>query len=267
MNDSAKTFLNEYGRWIGIAAAAALAMLALFLLVKTFDAIDRFGKSPYAGPNVITVTGTGKAATPPTIAEVVFTVQETAGTVEAAQEAATARTNSALDAIQALDIANEDIQTSGYNVYPQYENPQPCFPGTICAQGSPNIIGYQVSQTITVTIRDVAKAGNVLAALGEAGVQNISGPDFRVDDDSEVLAEARGKAIDDAREKAEELAKQLGVDLGDVVSFSENGGPYPMYNSFDAKGGVAMEAASMAPRLPIGESESTVTVSVTYEID
>ena len=102
MNESWKAFVKDHGRVLAYSAAAALVLLAVFLLVKTVDAMDRMGKSPYAGPNVITVMGTGKAETPPTIARVMFTVQETAGTVQAAQDAANARSRTALDAIRAL---------------------------------------------------------------------------------------------------------------------------------------------------------------------
>lgn len=269
MNESLKNLLGDQRKLISYALLAVLVLLALFLLAKTVDAFDRMGKSPYAGPNVITVTGTGKAETPPTVANIVFTVQETADTVAAAQDAASKKTSAALDGIHKIGIEDKDIQTAGYQTNPQYENPQPCRPGVFCTQGSLKIIGYQVSQTVTVKVRNTDSTADVLAALGAAGVQNISGPDFQVDDDSEVLAEARGKAIEDARKNARELAKQLHVRLGDVVSFSENGsGPMPMYESM-AKGGMMMDTRAVAPAappLPQGQNESVVTVSVTYEI-
>jgi len=268
MNQSLRQFLDSYGRWVGFAALAVLVLLALFLLVKTVDAFDRMGKSPYSGPNVITVTGTGKAETPPTIARIVFTVEETAGTVAEAQDKASLKATAALDALHDLDIPDDDMQATGYQTNPQYETPQPCRPGVICTQNSPRIIGYQVSQTVTVKIRNTDRAGEALQALGTTGVQNISGPNFEVDDDSEVMAEARGKAIEDARVQAKTLAKQLGVRLGEVVAFSENGGgyPMPMYESA-AKGGIATDMAvrNVVP-LPQGQEESVVTVSVTYEI-
>jgi len=267
MNQSLKGFLDTHGKWLGFAGMAVLVLLALFLLVKTVDAFDRMGKSPYSGPNVITVTGTGKAETPPTIARIIFTVEETAGTVAEAQSKASVKTTAALDALHDLDIPDDDMQATGYQTNPQYEAPQPCRPGVICTQGSPRIIGYQVSQTVTVKVRVTDRTGEVLQALGTAGVQNISGPNFEVDDDSEVMAEARGKAIEDARQQAKTLAKQLGVRLGDVVSFSESGYPTPMYESFGKGGGAMdMDVRSAIPPLPQGQEESVVTVSVTYEI-
>lgn len=267
MNESFTTFLKEHGRMLAIALAALIGVLALFLLAKTFVALKELDED--YNYSTITVTGTGRAETPPTIAEIVFTVQETASTVAAAQEAANAKMTAALDAIHALEVENDDIRTSGYNVYPQYDAPQPCFPGGICNPGSPTVIGYQVSQTVNVKVRNPDNAGPVLEALGTAGVQNISGPDFRVDDDSEVMAEARGEAIKDAHEKARVLASQLDVKLGDVVSFSDSsGGGYPVPFYADGMGGGMdmMERSAAVPPLPQGQNESEVTVMVTYKI-
>jgi hypothetical protein len=269
MNDTLKRILNDYGRLLAYAALAVLVLLALFLLAKTVDAFDRMGKSAYAGPNVITVTGQGKAETPPTIARITFTVQETAGTVAAAQDEASKRTTSALDAIRALGIEDKDVRAEGYQTNPQYANPTPCVPGTPC-QGTPRITGYQVSQTIAVKVRNTDAAGEVLQALGTAGVQNLSGPSFEVDDESDVMREARGKAIEDARKNAHMLARQLHVHLGDVVSFSENGNPAYPVPAYGMGGGVMMDVAAQRAEsvpLPQGQNESVVNVTITYEID
>ncbi|HEY0010964.1 MAG TPA: SIMPL domain-containing protein [Candidatus Paceibacterota bacterium] len=270
MNETLKKLTNDYGRLLAYAAFAVLVLLALFLLAKTVDAFDRMGKSPYAGPNVISVSGTGKAQTPPTIARVLFTTQETAATVAEAQERASTRTRTALEAVRALGIEDADVQAASYQTYPQYAQPQPCVPGAICNQGNTRIVAYQVSQSVTVKIRNTDAAGEVLQALGNAGVQNIQGPNFEVDDDSAVMEEARGEAIKDARDNARMLARQLGVNLGDVVSFSESGTPYPM-PAYGMGGGVMMDATSArsekAVPLPQGQNESVVTVTVTYEIE
>ncbi|KND50142.1 MAG: hypothetical protein AB203_04135 [Parcubacteria bacterium C7867-008] len=268
MPESLPETIVRASRPVRYAAAAALTVLALFLLVKTFDAIDQFGTGPNRPINSITVSGEGKSTSIPNIAQITFTVQETAASVKDAQDAATKRTNDSLAAMKTMGIEEKDIKTLGYNVYPQYENRAmaPCYPGSACPTQSNKISGYQVSQTVQVKVRDTAKAGDVLQQLGTFGVQNISGPDFMLDDDSTVTDEARAEAIKDAREKAELLAKQLHVRLGDVISFSEGGGYYPMYSGY-AKGGVAMDAAvAPSPSLPVGENETNVTVQVTYEI-
>lgn len=266
MNEDTRHTLVAASRPVRLAAAAALAMLALFLLVKTFDAISLFGQGQTPQVNTITVTGEGKSSATPDIARVSFTVQETASTVAAAQDGATKRTNDSIAALTELGIADKDVKTSGYTVSPQYAQQQPCYPGALCVQTSSNkITGYQVSESIDVTIRDTAKAGDVVSKLGTLGVQNISGPNFTVDDDSGVLNDARAEAIANARDKAKELAKELGVSLGDVVSYSDQNPGYPMYDKAMSVSSSAMGGA-VAPNLPVGTDERTVTVQVTYRI-
>ena len=261
-----KQFLDEFAsnRALRIAAVAVLALLALFLLVKTWDAA--FGRDMGDPYNTITVEGTGRSAMVPDTARITFTVTESATAVADAQEAATAKTDAALAALDGQGIEERDVKTLSYNVSPKYEYPQPCY-GGICPPtvSSPRIVGYDVSQTIEVKVRDTAKAGDVLAALGGLGVQNISGPEFVVDDESAVKSEAREEAVEEARAKAKELARSLGVHLGDVVSFSEmTGGPQPYYGY---KGGMMDAAvAQSAPTLPVGENETEITVMITYEI-
>lgn len=265
MPETTAEMIKNASRPVRYAAAAALGVLALFLLVKTADALDQFGVRDGQPLNTITVTGQGKSTATPDIAQVTFTVQENASTVQAAQDAATKRTNDALASLKAEGIAEADIKTLGYNVNPQYATPV-CPPGAMCPQyiNASKITGYQVSQTVQVKVRDTAKAGAILQNLGTLGVQNISGPDFMVDDPTKVQDEARGKAIDDARTKAETLASQLHVRLGKVVSYNENGGGYPVPMYATAGKSAAMDSA--APSLPAGTNETDVNVSVTYEI-
>ncbi len=139
----------------------------------------------------------------------------------------------------------------------------------ICPQvsGSPTIVGYDVSQTIQVKVRDTDKAGDVLASLGSLGVQNVNGPEFVAADEAAGQAEARAEAIDEARATAKQLAKDVGVHLGDIVSFYEG----PTGEMYGYQGGTMMDAAmsavpQAAPTLPVGENETETTVSITYEI-
>jgi uncharacterized protein len=200
---------------------------------------------------------------------VTFTVQQNASEVKAAQDSATKKTDEALAALKELGIEDKDVKTLDYSVYPQYAAAAstPCFPGGYCPpQTSNRITGYQVSQSVEVTIRDTAKAGDVLQKLGTIGVQNIQGPNFTVDDDEGVMSEARAMAIQNAHDKAEQLAKELGVSLGDVVSYSDQNGFYP-YAYGKGGGGMDMAVAQTAsPALPVGSDERTVNVQVTYRI-
>ncbi len=253
---------------IRYAVLSVLVLLSLFLLAKTWD--TAFGKDQFDQTHAITVEGTGEVSLVPDIAQITFSVTESAPAVAAAQELATKKTDAAIEALKKLGIADKDVKTVNYSVSPKYDYNQPCPAGVMCGgmiSGTPKIVGYDVSQTIEVKVRDTAKAGDTLAALGTIGVQNISGPNFMVDDEDAARAEARGKAIEEARGKAKLLAKQLGVSLGTVMSYSEGGSyPQPMMYSAVAKGGMMDASVQSAPSLPVGENKTSITVMVTYEI-
>ncbi|HRH24572.1 MAG TPA: SIMPL domain-containing protein [Candidatus Paceibacterota bacterium] len=265
MNESfAETFLKAT-KPVRYAAAAALGVLALFLLALTINAFGNLGRSTNPYMNTITVEGTGKGTSIPNLAVISFSVSEQGATVAEAQGKATEKTDAALSAVSGLAIDEKDVKTIAYNVYPRYENTAPCYSG-YCPTSNPKIIGYEVSQTVEVKVRDTAKAGDVLQALGTLNVQNISGPNFTVDEDDAIKNVAREEAIKEAKAKAKALADELGVSLGKVVSFYETpagGMPYYGYGG-EAK---AMDmAVQSAPSLPTGENETSITVSITYEI-
>lgn len=261
---------NQFVQYItsdkGIRAAvfAVLAFLALFLATAFIGGLQNLGASDEMVHRTITVEGVGKVTAVPSIARISFSVTETAGTVAEAQEAATERTNKALAYLEEQGIEDKDVKTTSYSVYPKYEYPN-CVMGNC---GSPRLTGYEVSQTVEVKVRDIAEAGEILQGLGSQNVQNISGPNFGIDDIEIVRAEAREQAVADARAKAKRLGKSLKIRLGDVVSFYENSYAYPMYDKamVSAVAPEAFGGMRATPALPAGENEYSVTVSVTYEI-
>ncbi len=261
---------NQFIQYItsdkGIRAAvfAALAFLALFLATAFAGGLQKLDNEEFPIQRTVTIEGTGKVTAMPNIARISFSVTESAATVADAQGKATERVNKALAYVQEQGIEDKDVKTTSYTVYPKYEYPTCAFGNC----GTAKLVGYEVSQSIEVKVRDTAKAGDVLQGLGSQNVQNISGPNFGIDDLEVIRAEAREKAIADARAKAVSMSKDLKVRLGKVVSFYENSYAYPMYDkamvSAAAPMGGDMRAA--APSLPTGENEYPVSVSVTYEI-
>jgi uncharacterized protein YggE len=195
-----------------------------------------------------------------------------AETAAGAQDAAAKKGNSALAALKQFNIADKDIQTSSYNVYPKYSYSQPCVYNNAngyippCPPSEQKIIGYTASQTVTLKIRDVNAVGKIVTALGGAEVSDLSGPNFTVENSDALQTEARKQAIDEAHAKAEELAKELGVRLVRVVNYSEGGGGYPVPMMYKAEAAGSTADARTVPTVPTGENEITVDVSVTYEI-
>jgi uncharacterized protein YggE len=255
------TELNMIYKWVRIA----LIVLVVFLTVLTLGKLKSL-RDVAPAYNSVTVTGQGEAVAVPDVATFSFTISADAPSVSAAQEAVTKKVDAVLKALADLKIEEKDIKTSDYSVYPKYVYKQ-----NICASGycSGNQVqdGYTASHSVTVKVRDTEKAGQALAAAGDNGATNLSSLSFTVDDPDQVTTEARTLAIKDAREKAEALAKALGVRLVRVVGFydSSEGGPLPMYREANMAGDAVMTQAK-APTVPTGENKTTVSVNVVYEI-
>lgn len=271
MNDLFNTMDSVQKNRLTKAILWSVVLLAIFLGVQSLNALKEnsyIGKGAYA-VNTITVSGKGEVFAIPDTGSFSFSVVEEGKTVKEAQDKASKKMNSILDAVKAMGVEEKDIKTVGYNSYPKYDYEQSriCTAG-YCPPGKQVLNGYEVSQTISIKVRKTDQAGDVLTRVGGLGATNISGLSFVVDDEEKSQNEARNKAILDAKAKAEELADSLGVDLVRIVTFSESGNyPTPFY------GGVMMDKAMSArvegdvsPQTPVGENEVVSNVSITYEI-
>lgn len=227
----------------------ATALVLIAGLTAPALAEDTFHRS-------ITLSGTGETTAAPDLARVTSGVQTEA---KSAREALTANNRAMTAVIEGLKqagIAAKDIQTSNFSVGPHYEYPQ---------NARPVLVGYQVSNTVTVTVRDLAKIGETLDRIVTLGSNTINGIGFSIDDPEKLEDEARRLAIADARRKAELYAAAGGFKLGRVLTVveSSSGGPRPpMPYMRTAK----MEAADSVP-IQGGEQSITVQVNVTWEIE
>lgn len=253
---------------VRIVIIGVLSILALFLLAETLNVMSGFGRTGVPATDTITVQGDGQATLAPDVARVSFSVQNTAKTVSDAQTATTKQANAAIEYVKGQGVAEKDIKTLSYNISPQYSYPNPCIGGMMCpvySDNTPKITGYQVSETIQVTIRNLSSVGAFLGGLGNLQVQNVSGPDFALDDSTAGYDAARADAIDKAKAQAARLAKQLGVSLGKIVNFSESYGGYP-YPMMYGLGSAVAESKSSTPDVQAGENTYNASVSITYEI-
>lgn len=258
--------------WFRVAALAVVVLLALYLLVLTVSEFKsmRYIGSGVSASNTITVTGEGEVSAVPDTATFSVTIQERGTTVADAQSKATKKTNDIVDYLSSEGLDDKDVKTTDYSAYPEYEYASKvCAVGEYCVPGKQTLVGYQVSQTITVKVRDTEQAGDLLTGVGSRGASQVSGLSFTIDDEDALQASARDEAIAKAKQKAETLARSLGVRVVRVVGFSESGdyGPYYAYG----RGGVAMDMAmeskvAPAPALPAGENKIVSNVTITYEI-
>jgi len=223
---------------LGLALAAALISPAL--------AAD-------PSPRTLSMNGHGEIRTAPDVATVNAGVTTNAPTAAAALAANSARMNTVFAALKRLGVAEKNIQTTGFNISPQYTNGD---------NNSPRrLTGYQVNNDVSVRLEDVSKVGASLDALVAAGANQMNGISFDIAAPAPLLEKARADAIADARARAETYAKAAGVSLGAILSISEGGGgepPRPMYKV------MAMSAAPTP--VAAGQQSVTADVSVVWEI-
>lgn len=239
-----------------------IAFVAIKIIRETKE-ISNVGK-PQNVQNMITVSGKGEVLATPDIASFSFTVSEEAPAVSDAQKKATEKMNAIVDYVKKNSVADKDIKTTSYNIYPRYDYQN----STYNTPGKQVLAAYVVSQTIEVKVRKMESAGTLLTGIGEFGATNVSGLSFSVDKQDEIAREARDKAIVDAREQAKKLAAALGVRLGSITSFYESNPYQPMYYAKDVMMSARAEGmgGSIAPQLPSGENKITSNVTITYEI-
>ena len=244
----------------------ALLSLAIWGFAQTMSSIKEYryigtGINP---TNTINVSGQGKVFAVPNIAEFSFTVSETGTDVATAQKTVTTKMDDITKYLKdTAGIEDRDIQTTGYTAEPKYEQ---TTTGGVTRTNTGKIIGYTVTETVSVKVRDTSKAGEVLSNIGSRGVSHVSGLTFTIDNEEQLQQEARGKAITDAQGKAEALAKQLGVSLVRVTNFYESG-PVTYAKAYATGMGGAADSVAPAPaNIQVGQNEITSNVTVTYEI-
>jgi uncharacterized protein len=205
----------------------------------------------------ISVSGQGEASAAPDMATINAGVQTLAPTVEQATRENQAAVAKVLQALETHGIAAKDMQTADYGIWPEQRY-------DARGNGEATITGYRVNNSVKVTVRDIARVGEVLGAVTTAGANAVNGVSFGLADDSALEVRARALAMADARARAEDLAKLAGVELGEVLTLSTSTGsgyPRPMVS-------MRMEAADAAPPpgIAAGELDVSVQVQVTYAI-
>jgi uncharacterized protein YggE len=254
---------------IETAGIFAISMLGVFLLILALSSLKefRFIGSGVTATNTITVSGTGDVFAVPDTATFSFTVMNTAKDVTTAQTSVNTKGNDIIAYLKQASVDEKDIQTTDYSVNPHYEYGTIACPGGYCPPGKSTLTGYDVSESVTVKVKDTKKAGTLLSGIGSKGATNISGLSFTVADETALEAQARTKAIDDARTKATELAKELGVSIVRVVGYNEGGGG-PIYyaKAMAMDSGMGGAPSAPAPEIATGQNKITSNVSVTYEI-
>jgi hypothetical protein len=231
-----------------------LVIAALLLVAGGPTTINQAAQPPV---RTLNVSGVGTVKLTPDIAYIYIGVHTDGTSAGEAVAANNAQTAMLVDALKASGVADADITTSNFSIWPNTQyGPDGTIGGTT----------YMVDNSVYVTVRSLDNLGDMLDAAIAAGANSINSIQFDLADKTNALKEARAKAVEAAKGQAQELAGVAGVGLGEIqsVSYSDSGGvPY-----FDGRGGGGGAEGAVASAVPIQPGQLTITaiVSMSFEI-
>lgn len=202
----------------------------------------------------VTVSGVGRVLVNPDTAQFTLGVQIRNPDLAAAQAEATTKMNAVINALKANGIDEAKIKTVTYNIGLEY-NPQ---------RSDGTVSGYVVTNLVQASVKPLDKVGAIIDAAVDAGANNVSQVSFIVEDVDAPTRQARQQAMDDAKAKADQLARLGGVTLGMPVQITETSSPPP--TPLDAVRTAAGAAPDMATPIQAGQAEIVVYVTVSYGI-
>jgi len=253
----------------------AIAFIAVLGVAAAGYVFYQFGALSQNAPHEINVSGEGKAYIKPDIAMVSFGVHTQKMKSQDAVNNNNEIMNAVIKSMKDLGIDGKDIQTTLYSLNPVYDYPRILYPAGSDGSGkmsAPSYVsggrvfsGYSLDQQISVKIRDFDKISDILDKATLNGANTVGNLQFTIDNPEKVMAEARAKAIEQAKEKLKNIAKQSGLKVGKLVNISEgyNNYPRPMYAE---AGGIIKDSGSVAPTIETGQQEVNSTVTLTYQV-
>ncbi len=245
--------------------AGALVFALLFTITSMTKSTTAQAQQNNSQPNrmqrIVSVTGQGEAKAAPNMVQVQIGVETEDKTAQAALQENSTKTTSVISSILELNIEDKDIQTTNFSIHSTYD------------EKGQKVTGYRVTNTVAVKIRgideDKDKAGKLLDEVVKVGANSIYGINFGIEDPSALLEEARVAAMENAKEKATQLAEAGDASVGQVLQISENSGSMPVFREISyGLGGaeMAMDQAA-APPMQAGEQTITAQVQVIFELE
>ena len=243
-----------------LGAATAAAALCISCAASPFPANAQTAPTMTA-PTIqqettMSLMGEGRVETAPDIATISLGVNVDAETASAAMKRQAELMTGVFSALKKAEIAEKDMQTGNISLHPRYDYSSK-------RSGPPHLVGYNASNTVTATIRDLDNLGDVLDAVVEAGGNTINAISFGVDDTSEVMRQARQEAVKDALDKAELYAEAAGYKVARIITIEEAGtyAPRPV-----AAMRMAADMESASTPIAAGEVSHSAHVTVTFEL-
>jgi uncharacterized protein YggE len=254
------SYMRQIAAILGVAGIIALGAYTYYSISQA--------RMMNQAPVMISVSGTGEIFARPDIATFSYSVNAKADDAVTAQNESAKTANAIIAYLKEQGIEEKDIKTQMYSLNPRYEYPSTQCVGFACPPvGEPKIIGYEVTQSVSVKVRAIDTAGALISKVGELGATDVSGLSFTIDDTDVLQMEARTDAIADATEKAKAIAAELGMEVDRVTGyFEEDGGMMPFYS---ARSEMAMDmkaAGAVVPDIAVGENTITSRVNVSFEL-
>jgi len=240
-----KVFKNLINILVGV-----LIIFIAFLIINPQDQ-NEIG-------DTISITGYAEVSAKPDVAQITISVLSENKDLGIATEDNNVKINNIIAFLKENNIEDKDIKTSMYNISPRYEYYND--------YRNRYLAGYDVSQSLVVKIRDLNIVGDVITGSTSNGANEISSLSFIIDNDDALKAQVKKEAIADAKNKAEDLAKDLGISLSEIIGFYENSYT-PVVTSYNK---VMMGAGSLedstAPSIQTGENTITSNIAIVYKI-
>ena len=245
--------------------------LLVFIVVLSFGVLSwgyynyRQAQNIVNPERIITFTEEGKVIAKPDIAKISFSVVTQGTQAAVVQLENNQKMQKVIDFVKKQGIIDKDIQTTNYSLNPQYDyywcKTSSVKPYISCP---PKIIGYELSQSVEVKIKDFDKINIIIGGLSDAGANQISNISFSIDEPEDYKNQARIEALKKIEKRAQLLSKETSFKLGKIVSVSESG-IYPIYRETMMK--AESSGGTMVPApIETGTQEITVTLTVSYEI-
>lgn len=244
--------------------AGILVILSIFLIALIISTGVDIRNKIIETKNTISVSETGEIYAKPDLALTTFSVITEAKTVAQAVSENTKKMNAVIDFVKGRGVEEKDLKTTSFNIYPRYEYQKVETEIYPYPPGKRVLVGYEVTQSLEVKIRDMVKIGDIIQGATDAGANQVGDLQFTIDKEDELKKQAREQAIEKTKTKAKELAGQLGVKLVRITNFSESS-VIPYYYGLE-KAAAPSGVGGGTPQIETGENKIEVTVSITYEI-
>lgn len=250
---------------LNVFCVASIVFLIVLIAYLAAGIPGKIKTAGIASQQVITVSDTGEVYAKPDLALTDFSVVTESATVADGLARNSEKMNNVINFLKNQGVEDKDLKTTYFNVSPRYEYQrveETIYP---YPPGKRALVGYDITQQLNVKIRNIAKIGQIIEGAAETGANQIGDLRFTIDNDDILKGQARAQAIEKVKNKAKEMASQLGVRLVKITGFSENFYNPFYYGNEEAKGLGVGGGAPVAPQIQTGENRITATVSITYE--